>query len=405
MGRCLHRMSESADRRTIVGAMCRVLLRNVTMSSYRSIMKVQSRAGLVALTMLASCADRGRAVAIHEIEPPAPGLRGESSVEEENSGRGVDAPVVIVAIDGVRWQEVFVGTDMTLSTSAPVLAPSIFRHLHAFARERGAFIGAPGHGTISASGPNFVSLPGYTELLGGRPSRCMDNGCARTTLPSILDEARGAGAKVAAFASWEKLDLAATASPGAFVSSCGRKGDPAIDPWPGHGDYRPDRITADVALAHYEAELPDVFFLGLGDPDEFAHRGDYPGYLAALRHADAIIGRLVALLDRLGDRGQATHVVVTADHGRASDFRNHGSMPEAARVWMVAAGPRFAARGNVRSRVPRHLADIAPTLRVVLGLPPDVSKRSGTPITELFDDQPAVTTPIGQLTPVPPTPQ
>jgi hypothetical protein len=353
------------------------------MSTYRAVMKVQSRAALVALTMLASgCADRGRAVAIHEIG--APGLREGAPADEEVGGRGVDAPVVIVAVDGVRWQEVFVGTDTSLSSSPPMPAAAIFKNLHAFASERGAFVGAPGHGVISASGPNYVSLPGYTELLGGRASRCMDNGCTRTTLPSILDEARAAGAKVAAFASWEKLDLATTATPGAFVSSCGRQGDAAIDPWPGHGDYRPDRITAEVALAHYEAAQPDVFFLGLGDPDEYAHRGDYPGYLAALRHADETVGRLVSLLDRLGERGRSTHVIVTADHGRASDFMNHGAMPEAARVWMVAAGPRFAARGKVTSREPRHLADIAPTLRVVLGLPPDTSDRSGTPIEELF---------------------
>ena len=364
--------------------MSRVLLRNVTMTTYRSIMKVQSRAALAALTMLASgCADRGRAVAIHEIEPPSI-ARFDSARRAEPDGRGVDARVVIVAIDGVRWQEVFLGTDRAFSSSPPVPAPVIFRHLHALGRERGAFVGAPGHGTISASGPNYVSLPGYTELLGGRTSRCTNNDCSRTALPSLLDEARAAGAKVAAFASWEKLDLATTASPGAFVSSCGRHGDAMIDPWPGHGDYRPDRATAEAALAHYEAEQPDVFFLGLGDPDEYAHRGDYPGYLAALRHADEIVGRFVALLDRMGERGRSTHVIVTADHGRASDFRNHGSMPEAGRVWMLAAGPRFAARGNVASPHPRRLADIAPTLRVVLGLPPDTSERSGAPLAELF---------------------
>ena len=77
-------------------------------------------------------------------------------------------------------------------------------------------------------------------------------------------------------------------------------------------------------------------------------------------------------------------MVVTADHGRAVSFNNHGSMPEAARVWMVGAGPRFAARGSVASPHPRRLADIAPTLRVVLGLPPDISERSGAPIDELF---------------------
>lgn len=354
------------------------------MSNYLAVMRVKSRVALAALATLASgCADRGRAVAVHEIEPPVAAVPQAVS-RDVDGGRGVDAPVVLVAIDGVRWQEVFLGTDRVLSSSPPIPPSAIFKNLHALGNERGAFVGAPGHGTISASGPNYVSLPGYTELLGGRPSRCTDNGCARTSLPSILDEARAAGAKVAAFASWEKLDLATTSAPGGFVSSCGRRGDPAIDPWPGHGDYRPDRITADTALAHYEAERPDVFFLGLGDPDEYAHRGDYPGYLAALRHADETIGRLLALLDRMGERGRRTHVVVTADHGRSSDFANHGSMPEAARVWMVAAGPRFLARGNVASPHPRRLADIAPTLRLVLGLSPDTSERSGAPLEELF---------------------
>lgn len=351
------------------------------MTFYDTSMKVRSRAGLALLTLLAvSCADRGRTVHIRE-----PRVQMTELVPRGVEGdRGVDAPVVIVTIDGVRWQEVFNGSDRRFSRSGYTSARSLFKNLHDLGSTRGAFIGAPGQGTIAASGPNYLSLPGYTELLGGRASRCLDNDCPRTNLPSILDEARAAGAKVAAFASWEKLDFAATTTPGSFVSSCGRDGNPVIDPWPGFGDYRPDRLTADAALAYYAAERPDVFFLGLGDPDEFAHRGDYEGYLGAVRHADETIGRLVALLDTLGERGKRTHVVVTADHGRSNEFTSHGPMPEAARVWMVAAGPRFAARGAVMSPHPRRLADIAPTLRVVMGLSPDTSERSGAPIEELF---------------------
>lgn len=368
----------------VVDEMSRVLLRNVTMTLYGSIMKVRSRAVLAVLATLASgCADRGRTVHLREAKQPLAQM-ADLVARGIEGGRGVDAPVVIVTLDGVRWQEVFHGSDRTRARSTHLTGPAIFKNLHELGNRRGAFVGAPGQGTIAASGPNFVSLPGYNELLGGRASFCTNNECARTSLPSLLDEARATGAKVAAFASWEKLDLAATASPGAFESSCGRRGDSAIDPWPGHGDYRPDRATADAALAYYEAEQPDVFFLGLGDPDEYAHRGDYAGYLGSLHRADAIIGRLITLLESMGERGQRTHVVVTADHGRARDFANHGPMPEAARVWMVAAGPRFLARGPIASPHPRHLADIAPTLRVVLGLAPDTSGRSGAAIDELF---------------------
>jgi len=51
---------------------------------------------------------------------------------------------------------------------------------------------------------------------------------------------------------------------------------------------------------------------------------------------------------------------------------------------MVAAGPRFRARGSIASPQPRRLADVAPTLRLVLGLPPDTSERAGSPMDELF---------------------
>jgi hypothetical protein len=363
-------------------------------------MRVQSKAVLVALAVsLGGCADRGRAAresdASWGLRPNDRQSCGESEVGsriewgEKGGGRGVDAPLVLVTIDGVRWQEVFGGTDPVLAPPATPRLPaaSLVPHLYKLGYERGAFIGAPGQGTISASGPNYVSLPGYTEILGGRQSAaCQSNNCERTKLPTILDEARAAGAKVAVFSSWDPLALAASASPGAFHMSCGQGGGPgaAIDPYPGYGSYRPDFATADAALAYYQAERPDVLFVGLGDTDEYAHRGDYARYIRALEEADAVVGRIMDLLDHDGERGARTHLVVTADHGRARDFQNHGAMSEAARVWMVAGGPRFRARGPIPSPRERHLADVVPTLRTVLGLAPDRSTRAGRPIDELF---------------------
>jgi hypothetical protein len=349
-----------------------------------AIMKVQTRAALVVLASLtAGCADRGRATrtveasrldALHLSRDRRPG----------SDGRGVDAPLVLITIDGVRWQEVFGGTDPS-RTMLRLSGLALLPHLYKLGLERGAFIGAPGYGTMAASGPNYVSLPGYTEILGGRPATsCRSNDCERTRLPTILDEARAAGAKVAAFSSWEPLGLAATSNPGGFHLSCGQGENQAMEPYPGHGSYRPDVATAEAAIAYYQAERPDVFFLGLGDPDEYAHRDDYARYIGSLRQADDILGRFMNLLDHDGERGARTHVIVTADHGRAYDFQSHGSMPEAARVWMAAAGPDFSARGPARSAHERHLADIVPTLRVVLGLPPDPSDSAGNPIEELF---------------------
>jgi hypothetical protein len=347
---------------------------------------------LAASLTVTGCADRSLTSTRARDKGALSGLRARADERLARSAassvlvQGVDTPVVLITIDGVRWKEIFEGTDPAFSKAPWVPAATITPNLHKLGSERGAFVGAPGRGTIAASGPNYISLPGYTEILGGRPSvACQRNDCSRTLIPTILDEARAAGAKIAAFTSWSTLELAVTATPGTFAMSCGRRGGEPIDPSPGHGDYRPDRVTADLALTHFEIEQPDVFYLGFGDPDEHAHYGNYGGYIEAIQQADAAIGRLMSILDR-SERGRRTHVFVTADHGRADDFRNHGPMPEAARVWMVAAGPKFRARGNVASLTERRLADIAPTMRRVLGLTPDVSDRAGRPIDELFTD-------------------
>src|SRR5439155_19000501 len=118
-----------------------------------------------------------------------------------------------------------------------------------------------------ASGPNFVSLPGYTELFTGRaPIACSDNDCARTHLPTVADELRACARsprEVAIFSSWPQIERAASSRPDDLVLSTGRhvryhepilRDDPVtarlldgaaeIDPYPGRGDFRPDRYTA-----------------------------------------------------------------------------------------------------------------------------------------------------------------
>jgi hypothetical protein len=325
-----------------------------------------------------------------------------------------DAAVVLVVLDGVRWQDVFVGADPHLVSGAAPSAAALMPHLHALVAERGAAVGAPGRGpAMSASGPNFVSLPGYTEILHGRRTHaCGDNDCAATLTPTVFDEAAAASpGKVAFFSSWERLDRAASARPQSLVLSTGRTrvwqgeqlaSDPemrdwldrgaAADPAPGWGEFRPDRFTAALALKYLERRHPKLMFLGLGEPDEYGHHGDYRGYLASLRACDAVLGDLVATLDRMGDRGAHTTVLVTADHGRGRDWRHHGlEFPESGRVWLVATGASVKARGLVSATRKHRLADVAPTIRQLLDLAPDMATTAGAPLDELLDAGPLAT--------------
>jgi hypothetical protein len=373
-------------------------------------MKPRGRASVVWAAVLAlgsSCLPPSEADESIALGPQAPVAPVEPTRAPAQPAEDGDAAVVLVVLDGVRWQDVFVGADPHLVSGPAPSAEALMPRLHALIAERGAAVGAPGRGpTITASGPNFVSLPGYTEILGGRRSHaCRDNDCPATLESTVFDQSTTAYAgQTAFFASWERLDRAASSRPRSFVLSAGRTriwqgealtADPemhewldrgaAADPAPGWGEFRPDRFTAALALRYLERKQPRLMFLGLGEPDEYAHRGDYAGYLGSLRAADAVLGDLVATLDRMGDRGAHTTVLVTADHGRGHDWRHHGQeFAESGRVWLVAVGASIEGRGLVRTTRKHRLADVAPTIRQLLGLAPDVSEPAGAPIDELF---------------------
>ncbi len=324
-----------------------------------------------------------------------------------------DHAVVVIVLDGARWQDVLGGVDGELAREAKIDPRSAgeptMPRLNELARTRGAIFGAPGSGTaFRASGPNFVSLPGYTEILGGHPpSACDSNQCPATVRPTLADEMRAwsdSPRDVGIFSSWPDLVRVAALHPEAVVVSGGRslrqneellREDDAMSElldrgasalaWPGEYDFRPDRFTAPIATRYLEIARPRLLFLSLGEADEYGHHGDYAQYLESLRFADDAIAGIVDTLGRMGERGAHTTVFVTADHGRAQDFRDHGGKwPESARSWLVAIGDGVGSRGAVEGREERRLADIAPTARAWLGMPADTSSDAGRPIDALL---------------------
>ena len=295
---------------------------------------------------------------------------------------------VLVTIDGARAVDVFDRARL----------PNLQRLI-----DRGVALGAA-DAPMVASGPRFVSLPGYREIVTGRRSAgCVDNDCPPIDEPTLFDELRlrdapdcrrGRGdrlvggdqprgdhrtavAGAVGRAAWRHHARGARRQPGGArpISSRGAR----AGAWPGHGDYRPDAWTAALALDVAAARPPRALWVALGDADEYAHRGDRDGYLAALSAADRFLGRLVDLVG-LAD----TIVFVTADHGRAANFRDHGDAPESSAVWLVAAGATIPPSGFVRAQQRYRLADIAPTVRALLHLAADDSPRAGRPITELL---------------------
>lgn len=346
------------------------------------------RAALFASALLVSCASRPS-----ETHAFVSSL-GTTSIAPRTTS---DGRVVLVTIDGARWQDVFEGSDPQRSAHVP--PEELMPRVHAMLKNRGVAFGADkdGCGIVHTAGGANVSLPGYQEIFTGRPSSCLDNGCAGVT-DSVMDEAwRSKVAGVASIGSWSVLDRAVSnGSTGVFVAEgpewpadapsspkldeLARAGERS-DPYPGVDDYRPDVYTAAIALEYYREFKPAFFHVGLGDADEWGHRDDYGAYLMALRQSDALIGDLMDVIDSMGADGAKTTLIVTPDHGRNSDFRHHSALRiESGRTFLLAFGAGVTARGIGCPSSDITLTDIAPTIRLLLGLPRDISDGAGRPV-------------------------
>ena len=154
---------------------------------------------------------------------------------------------------------------------------------------------------------------------------------------------------------------------------------------PGYDDFRPDRFTAELAVSYVAEAQPRFLFVSLGETDEYAHHNRYGAYLEALHFADAMVGRLRSTLRRLERGGTPTALLVTTDHGRAYHFTDHGSKwPESSRSFLFAAGSLISARGRLAGAKRARLADLAPTVRAISGLPSREVSGSGRVLEELL---------------------
>lgn len=323
---------------------------------------------------------------------------------------------MLVALDGVRWQEIFHGADPGLSAARGkggdlVTAEELTPNLHALMRRGVALGDLDASSPFLASGPNFVSLPGYTEMLTGRPSPCQENDCEVKPRPTLADAFRSVEGvstdEVLVLASWEAIGRVSALAPESVVVSTGRgmRGNRSLfvapddagmsplfrageiaSPSPGNGWYRPDAFTRTLALARFERlPHPRFAFVGLGDTDEHAHAGRYGDYLEAIRRADRLLGELVAATDAWGPDAAADVMwFVTADHGRGPGFRDHGRSARGSDAsWLVAAGGPIPALGVLGATEAHHLRDLAPTILALTGLPAIEADDAGRPIDEI----------------------
>jgi arylsulfatase A-like enzyme len=275
-------------------------------------------------------------------------------------------------------------------------------HLHRLVSTQGVLFGSD-LAPMKVSNSSTVSLPGYAEIFSGRRSSCSNNDCPTTSEPTLLDAwlQRDPSAELTIIASWSRIARAAAMDASGMAVSAGQtvrvheerfcandelcreyRAGLHTSPWPGAEDYRPDRATSALVATYLRVHQPRFLFVGLGDTDEHAHRGDYRNYLRALHAADSTLGLVSHWLEQKRREGHPTLLICTADHGRARNFNHHGGAPEAARVWALFAGSVVTSRNQLVAPT-AHLIDIAPTIASLLGLPGDLGTTGRSLLTTL----------------------
>lgn len=316
--------------------------------------------------------------------------------------------VILVTIDGFRWQEFFGGAQQELLNDktggvgdvAGLRArywrdtpeqrrAALMPFLWSTVATQGQVFGDPSRSARAKvlNGKKF-SYPGYNEMLTGRPDDRVDSNDNKPN-PNVnvfewLNQRPGFQGRVAAYGTWNvfhgilnegrsKLPLTAGWEP-IRDNPLSRAQQDLNDLLPDLPRLWPDNIfdfvTARGGMEYLRRHKPRVFYFAFGETDEWAHMRRYDCYLDAVRRNDEFVRQLWTWLQSTPQYAGRTSLVITCDHGRGStpkDWTDHGKDVEGAEyVWMAVIGPHTPAQG-VRENVEATQGQVAATIAALVG--------------------------------------
>jgi hypothetical protein len=336
--------------------------------------------------------------------PLAPRARAESP-----ASRAAADNVLVVTLDGFRWQELFGGYQASLNTKPdggvalaaqePLRArfdrdtpearrEALLPFLWTVVAREGQIFGDATRGSrLRITNGLWFSYPGYNEMLAGAADPRVNSNDKNTnpnlTVLEWLNQKPGLVGRVAAYGSWDVLPFIVAAErsrlhvngdgPAILEPASDREvllnamTDDLPHYWAGE---RFDAPTMQGALEYLRTRQPRVLYVMLGETDEWAHGRRYDLYLDAAWRSDRFVRRLWELAQSLPAYRGRTALVLATDHGRgatSADWTDHGDkIPAAASIWMAVMGPGTPPLG-VREGVEATQSQLAATVASLLG--------------------------------------
>ena len=321
--------------------------------------------------------------------------------------------LVIITLDGLRWQELFKGMDSALANNPDFnqddslyiykqywhpdpleRRKKLFPFIWSTVAKNGMLAGNREFDSrVDCSNPYWFSFPGYSEIFTGYADSAVNSNDhppnANVNVLEHIHRQPGFMGKVVAFGAWHAFDR---------ILNEKRAGFPVINAFDSTGgaspnqneklinrmrrdSYRPwlDAECLDV-FTHYSAmewlktRKPRVLYIAYGETDEWAHSGMYRSYLDAARQTDQWIGELWNWLQSQPQYRNETTLFITTDHGRGDaikkEWTSHNrQISGAGEIWFAAMGPGVRPRGEYKSHSVFYQAQFAQTFVQLLGLP------------------------------------
>lgn len=314
--------------------------------------------------------------------------------------------IVIVTLDGYRWQELFEGADKRILenekfTSDSTIAKVFDGDTDEVRREKlmpffwntiarqGQLYGNRNVGNkVNCSNFHLLSYPGYSEMLVGFAERKVTSNDLKTnpnpTVLEVINDQEGYVGKVAAFSTWiafpyilreEKSNIYVNAGTDEAKGSVNEREKDLnrlqVENKNPHGS-RYDEYTHGFAMEYMKRKHPRVVFISFDETDEHGHGGRYDQYLKAANKADDLIRQTWEYIQSDPFYKDRTTLLITTDHGRGSgkkSWRNHRLLaPGSGQIWFAVLGPDTPAFGEMKFKAKYYQKQIAKTVAAFLGV-------------------------------------
>jgi len=317
--------------------------------------------------------------------------------------------LVLITLDGFRWQEVFKGGDSAYMgqqsyLNDPAVREKYWRNSLEERRKallpffwntiatQGQLYGNRAVGSkVNVTNNQLFSYPGYNEILTGKADneRIHSNDKIynpNTNVLEFINHQQSYKDRVAAFSSWDVFPyIINDKRSGVFVSTGAvpvtgsklteneRMMNKLILSLPNPlGDVRLDAFTFYYGLEFLKKAKPRVIYFAFDETDDFAHSGEYAAYLNAAHYTDGFVSELWDYLQSDEQYKNKTTIVITCDHGRGTtpdEWKSHGQkIPAAGQIWFAVIGPDTPKIGEVKGDSQLYQNQLAKTMAALLGL-------------------------------------